>query len=133
MRVCRKCLTERDLTDFYASAKHKDGVHPHCSKCQSLRASEWNKKNPLKRRVNSHRNKMKTQYGITPEDLVRMTAEQGGKCLLCELKRKLVVDHCHKTGKVRGLLCRQCNSGIGQLQESEIILRRAIEYVAKNS
>lgn len=133
MKTCSKCKESKELTEFAKTGRREGLFSSLCKFCASKKASEWNKKNPLKRRVNSHRNKMKTQYGLTPEDVARMTSEQGGKCLICELERKLVVDHSHANGKVRGLLCRQCNSGIGQLQDSAAIMRRAIEYVIKNS
>lgn len=130
MKICSLCKEEKELSNFSSNGKGSFGP---CKPCSSKKASAWNKSNPEKRRVNSHRHKMKSQYGLTPEDVARMTEDQNGKCLICEMERKLVVDHSHISGKVRGLLCRQCNSGIGQLQDSAAIMRRAIEYVIKNS
>lgn len=59
---------------------------------------------------------------------------QYGKCRICgthqsELKAALCVDHCHKTGKVRGLLCHECNTGIGKFKDDKDLLIRAIEYL----
>jgi len=61
-------------------------------------------------------------------------AEQQGKCAICsihqtQLKKSLAVDHCHKTGEVRGLLCSSCNTGIGQLKDSCDLLEKAIKYL----
>lgn len=129
MKICSICKEEKEFNHFTSNGKGSFGP---CKPCSSKKASAWNKKNPEKRRVNSHKHKMKSQYGLTPGDVTRMTAEQGGKCLICELERKLVVDHDHKTGKVRGLLCNQCNRGIGYLQDNGNIIEKAAQYV-KNS
>lgn len=73
------------------------------------------------------------QYGITPEDYQQMMDEQEGKCVLCREKcssgQRLSVDHHHDTGKVRGLLCRNCNRGLGFFKEDPDVLLRAIEYL----
>ena len=68
-----------------------------------------------------------------------MLEEQGGTCMICnkagDIRKKdsrpiaLAVDHNHETGKIRGLLCLNCNSGIGKLGDSTDILRKAIEYL----
>lgn len=77
-------------------------------------------------------------YGITSKDVKEMYDRQGGKCAICKgegfkmhpkTKLNLVVDHCHKTGKVRGLLCHNCNRALGLLQDNEGSLKSAMEYV----
>lgn len=78
---------------------------------------------------------LKTQYGISIEDYNRMYDEQQGKCMICNTPRVnggkdgLVVDHCHTTGDVRGLLCPSCNTGIGHMKDDVQSLGRAIEYL----
>ena len=74
------------------------------------------------------------KYGIDREEYNLMWDEQKGRCKICkthqlELKRPLSVDHCHKTGKVRGLLCNNCNAGIGLLKDSPSILLEARSYI----
>ncbi len=80
------------------------------------------------------------KYGITMEDYNRMLAEQKGMCAICSrpersrlriggVIRSLAVDHDHKTGEVRGLLCEACNRSIAQLGEDPKILRSAAEYL----
>jgi hypothetical protein len=78
------------------------------------------------------------KYGITPEQYAEMWVGQGGLCACCEQPepvegRKLSVDHCHKTGKVRGLLCTSCNVSIGRFQDSIERLERAIQYLRNHS
>jgi hypothetical protein len=77
------------------------------------------------------------KYGLTDEDYNNMFTAQGGKCLICgkhqsELKKALSVDHCHSTGNIRGLLCNNCNVGIGFLLHSPDIIESALNYI-KNS
>jgi len=79
-------------------------------------------------------------YGISLDDYNRMFDNQNGKCLICESKetakspatgepRRLAVDHCHETGKVRGLLCSSCNTSLGGFKDSIKYLKSAIKYL----
>lgn len=73
------------------------------------------------------------RYGISPEHYTQMLEDQDGACAICQrtpTERELGVDHCHKTGRIRGLLCADCNGAIGMLQEDPAIMRRAIRYLA---
>lgn len=95
---------------------------------------------------NTHQEKFKQQtrnadfkkkYGITIEDYNKMFDLQKGKCAICgshqdNLKFVLCVDHDHTTGKVRGLLCHNCNAGIGNLKDNIDLLSKAIEYLKIN-
>ena len=72
------------------------------------------------------------KYGITVDDYNRMFKEQDGRCAICNNHqniRKLAVDHNHKTGKVRGLLCINCNRGLGHYFDSTYRLNKAIDYL----
>ena len=84
--------------------------------------------------ASQHKAWINKQYGITPEDYRRMMDEQEGKCALCNEEcsgNRLSVDQNHDTGKVRGLLCRNCSRGLGLLKEDPSILLRAIQYLGK--
>lgn len=85
-----------------------------------------------------HRDLMlRNNYGIGLEDYKAMYVSQNGKCAICDThcpdhgKMGLVVDHCHKKGHVRKLLCTHCNKGIGQFKENTEILLKAIEYLKR--
>ena len=77
------------------------------------------------------------KYGITADEYFEMLNEQENTCALCdrehagELKR-LAVDHCHKTGKVRGLLCEACNRALGMFHDDVERLFKAIDYLTKH-
>ena len=63
---------------------------------------------------------MKTRYSLSREQFHAMRDYSGGHCHLCgELHKKMVVDHCHDTGRVRGLLCQTCNITLGGLERFE--------------
>lgn len=76
---------------------------------------------------------IKREYGLSLEDYDKMILSQSGSCLICgancENKRNLSVDHCHKTGKVRGLLCIGCNRGLGAFKDNINHLKEAIQYL----
>lgn len=77
------------------------------------------------------------KYGITAEQHQQMMTDQSLQCAICqkpeiEEGRKFAIDHCHDTGKVRGLLCWHCNTAIGKLEDSPERLRRAASYLEGN-
>lgn len=91
---------------------------------------DWRKRNPDKAREYN----FKSKYGITTKEYDELYTGQSGCCALCskhstELSRPLCVDHDHETGKVRGLLCSTCNSGLGKLGDNEEGLLKALEYL----
>lgn len=98
----------------------------------NLRVREWQKKNPESVKRSKRKAVLKAQYGISVEDFDSMAASQGFACAICKLVpiKTLHVDHCHKTNKIRGLLCSQCNTAIGLLKENAEFLSRAITYLS---
>lgn len=69
------------------------------------------------------------KYKISLSEYNCMVEMQGGQCGICKEKKKLYVDHCHETGKVRGLLCQLCNSGLGLMKDNIATLKNAIIYL----
>lgn len=135
MKTCTRCGESKSLSEFYPrSDRSEAGVQPACKACTKARLAKWRLQNPEKRRLYKQRNYLKDRYGITREDRDRMIQEQGEVCAVCGDPLKApCVDHDHKTGKVRAILCSGCNSGLGQFRESPERLQRAIEYLAKHS
>jgi hypothetical protein len=92
--------------------------------------NEWRKKNPEHARKSSLRRK----FGLFVEHYEALLRSQKGGCAICGSQnlngKALAVDHCHKTGKIRGLLCAKCNTGIGLFGDSIQLLKAAAEYVA---
>jgi hypothetical protein len=76
---------------------------------------------------------LRRKYNLTPQEVDRMQDEQGNACRLCEVpfseRKPPNVDHCHKTGRVRGLLCTACNTALGKFKDDPALLRKAALYV----
>jgi hypothetical protein len=116
----------------------------------AAKSKAWREQNPEKaaalRKKNYEANKerdkdystfynRKRKYGITKEEYIVRLESQQGVCAICGLTctRALAVDHNHLTGKVRGLLCNNCNRGIGHLKDSTLLLEKAIKYLKETN
>lgn len=101
--------------------------------CGTCYQKQYRTRNKEKLKVQGNNNRLIRLFGITSEDKERMRMEQEGKCAICGNKpyvggKDLHVDHCHKTGKVRGLLCARCNWYLGKIDSDPLIINRIIEY-----
>ena len=119
-KQCLSCGVEKPLDEY----------HKKSSRCKICRSKEDRKKYYESDRNNYY----KRTYGITAEDYDEMYSEQEGCCAICGIhqsddSRRFCVDHCHHTGQVRGLLCNNCNNGIGKLKDNYDILYRAADYL----
>jgi len=136
MKKCTKCGRLKELNDFYNDMYSADGKRWECKSCTLQRTREYHQKNPK-----AYRKMDLAKHGLTLEAYDKMFEQQNGVCAICGLPetrknqygtRKLSVDHDHLTGKVRGLLCSNCNQGIGHLKSDEHgteILCAAIGYL----
>lgn len=73
--------------------------------------------------------KPRFRYGIDYDDYRRLYEGQGGLCAVCRIRAAVDVDHCHETGRVRGLVCRGCNVGMGQFRDDPNLIRVAADYL----
>ena len=94
------------------------------------RSKTWAENNKRQRKHNL----LKSTYNITIDDFEKMLEDQDYKCLCCSvehssLKKGLFVDHCHASGKIRGLLCSSCNSALGYAKDNIEILANMIKYL----
>lgn len=94
--------------------------------------AKWRRKNPEKNKKISASSKLKVSYGITLKDYETLEKSQNGVCKICqkpEKGKRLAVDHCHETGKIRGLLCQKCNRALGMFHDDPQLLKKAIKYL----
>ena len=105
--------------------------HGNCKPCAKVRGREWARQH---KDVVNPRNRL-NKYGLTKDQLDQMVLAQNGLCIICQnpLPKKYHIDHDHADGFVRGLLCFNCNFGLGQFRENADSLRRAAEYVEQFS
>ena len=125
-RVCSTCKVEKKYSEFN---RHKNQPHGFGYCCKECLAK---KHDPVKTRTK----RIKKVFGITFDDYNRMLKSQNNRCAICNSTatgnrrhKNLNVDHCHTTGKVRGLLCHGCNSGIGSMKDDVELLDKAIAYL----
>lgn len=130
---CPACKRMKLRAQF---GKRKNGFSRSlCKACEIAKATQWHLKNRDKSRAINRRATLKRNYGITPERYAEMLAAQGGACAVCKLPQRgkrqkhLAVDHCHRTGKLRALLCRGCNRAAGFLEDDPARARALAGYL----
>lgn len=150
-KQCTKCKETKDLVRFGKDKKSKDGYKSSCLDCNRSKlndnARKWYQSNPEKGLAISHKYKaanptkhkdslLQKRYGITLEQRQNMLIKQNNCCFTCNKVENesttLCVDHCHITGKVRGLLCDSCNRAIGFLKDSIEVSQKITQYLIMN-
>jgi hypothetical protein len=145
MKKCSCCQILKQEDEFWRVRKGQPKLQNKCKACGTAMTREWRRKNPersaelsmwAKKNPDKVRSKLLLKlYGLTPADWDRMLADQDGGCAICgdnEPARGFHVDHCHKTGRVRGLLCTNCNHGIGNFSEDPKTILEAARYVMRD-
>ncbi len=140
--LCTKCKKVKPVTEFYPHVSIARGYQYWCKPCMHQERIERAKipLDPHTRR----RYALWSLYRITPDDYEEMYQRQQGRCGICNVYKErwepasvkdrprfLMVDHDHATGRVRGLLCSDCNHGIGKFKENQENLRSAIAYLCR--
>ena len=144
-KTCTKCLKDKPVSEFNKRAASKDGVRSQCKECAraysrqyaaehreegNVRNRSYRDRHPLKERNRA----LLRYFNITLAEYDEMLEGQGGGCAICGMTpedngKRLAVDHDHETDEVRGLLCNNCNTGIGLLQDNPAVLRSAANYL----
>jgi hypothetical protein len=139
-KLCTRCTVVKPRSEFserwnvLPSGKRYRASNAYCKSCASEMAGQHRLKDLVGSAARQRRSRLKTQYGLTIEDYDAMLRRQGGGCAICGTAVPgglggFHVDHCHQTNRVRGLLCVNCNRGIGALKDDANLLRRAIAYL----
>lgn len=110
--TCRECGASFDTITSHGRE------HRYCQACRSIVSrKQW----------------LKTKYGLTSDEWQKMYDAQNGCCAICGMHRKaLVVDHDHRTGRVRELLCTKCNNGLGMFNDQVTLFEHAIQYLRRH-
>jgi hypothetical protein len=125
MKWCPDCGAVKPLDEFIRSAGSASGVHSYCRPCHNARGKE------SKQRLHggSRRYHLRRRYGVGQVEFDELLAAQGGRCAICGAADPQHLDHDHRTGWVRGILCFNCNGGLGQFRDSPDFLAEAITYL----
>jgi hypothetical protein len=158
MKKCTKCGQEKDFKMFHKDKHNPDGFTYACKECRNNAYNEYYKKNPEKQKEknnsqksnrkkyyssvegikSSRRSHLKRMFNISLEDYNELLERQNFKCVICNgyetsyRNEVLSVDHCHNTGKIRGLLCNTCNRALGLFKDNKELLTNAIKYLEQN-
>lgn len=128
-----KRVRERRLTDpiFRTKLIAQERIRAKKKWAKNCKNEEWMRKTRLKR----FRSRFKTKYGITLEDKEIMVQSQDNKCMICKKTftslKNTHLDHDHKTGNLRDILCSDCNRGLGCFRDNSEILQEACKYLLK--
>ncbi|MGV9425513.1 endonuclease VII domain-containing protein [Streptomyces sp. NPDC003656] len=117
-KYCRTCGQIKPHSEWHRNATASDGLSTRCKSCRVVQGRQGH---------------LKRQYGITEAERDELIASQGGVCCICLSAPPAHVDHCHETGRVRGVLCFSCNAALGQFKDRPDVIRRAAEYVEGNA
>ncbi|MDO0916207.1 endonuclease VII domain-containing protein [Streptomyces sp. DT2A-34] len=115
---CQGCGESKPHSDWHRKASAPDGLASRCRACRA---------------VENHADHLRREYGMTAAERDQMVAVQRGLCVICLKAPAVHVDHCHKTGRVRGVLCFNCNSGLGLLRDDPDVINRAADYLEGNA
>lgn len=139
MKTCCRCGEPRPLDDFYSEKRNKDGKAGACKTCYKAgtAASQrawFSKMGPEAAKAYNRKRWLWSKYRITPEQYMELLERYEGRCAICRQPESregymLAVDHDHETGRNRGLLCGQCNTGLGKFRDDPFLLRNAMEYL----
>lgn len=128
MKICSTCKETKPYLDFNTHPRMADKYNYRCKDCEKRRRQELRLLHPEKTKDKQ----LKTNLGLSVEDYKTLSNGFGNKCMICSVesdKMNLCVDHCHKTNLVRGLLCRQCNAGLGHFKDNNVLAAKAIAYL----
>lgn len=134
---CSKCHIYKDFSEFF-----KSSTNTYCIVCSREYRKHYHSQEKVKKKhaeyaLKSH---FKKKYGITIDQYQKMLLNQNGVCAICKLPETVIskktgnpmqlsVDHCHRTKKVRSLLCNRCNKGIGYFKEDINLFNACVQYL----
>jgi hypothetical protein len=126
---CPSCRNVKSREEFPKNRSSKDGLAAYCKPCHNRIIREQKE-----RLYGGERNfLLRLRYGIDELAVATLMEEQGGLCAICRTKPAVHVDHDHRTGACRGLLCFACNRGLGKAEDNPETLRAMIEYLRKHA
>lgn len=143
LKRCGRCRESYELSMFHKDNSRKDGLNPTCKLCRSIESKKYSRADYNKEYFKSDngaytRRKyvLMHSYKLSEEEYTEMLDKTRGCCPVClqgftfgKTKRRIVIDHNHETGEVRGLLCSSCNVGLGQVGDTLESVERLVKYL----
>lgn len=140
MKECAECHKTLPVSSFWRNKSRADRYQHRCKECSKAHVYGWREGNV--KYVAYRQNGRLEKYKITPNQYDAMSEAQGWLCAICNQPersrfkgklRRLAVDHCHETGRVRGLLCCSCNRALGYFGDDAKRLEAAVAYLRKEN
>ena len=136
-RECTKCHRDLPETSFYKQRSKKSGYKSHCKECVREQRREYYS-TPQGYKYSIEKSWRDKGVEFTVEEYDNLLQEQELGCAICGAQSnkngtRLCLDHCHTTGKIRGLLCHYCNTSLGKFNDDIELLQSAIEYLKRHS
>lgn len=122
---CPACGRTKAITEFVRNRAEKSGWGGYCRPCHNRISRE----NVIKNHGSTRSRMLKRRYGVDAVDVEWMILQQGGKCAVCKEKPAKHVDHDHESKRVRGILCFNCNRGLGYFKDDWELMCRAADYL----
>ena len=124
---CRDCGCDKEPEEFPRNRRTRTGRGTYCKPCHNAR----NRATIKRLYGNTRHYHLKQRFGIGTAEVDAMIEAQSGLCACCKVAPAIHVDHDHRTGKVRAILCEPCNGGLGLFKDNPEIIRRAIAYLGR--
>lgn len=140
VKICSKCEFLQEYTNFYPDKRNKTGYCSWCKNCWKVwRLTRKEKFNAYRKQYRKQHpekwleSSIKSKYGLSYSDYKEFLIDQMGHCALCPESKKLQVDHDHQTGKVRGLLCINCNRDLAVIEKHYNKLNKFLNYLGEKN
>lgn len=128
-KQCSKCGESKPLTSFSKDKQQRSGYKSLCKVCARADYLKWRSANLEQIRKQDRKKHYKKKYNLDDELANRLSEDRSGVCEICGNISQLVVDHCHSSGIVRGLICSHCNCLLGYSRDNTHTLKSAIKYL----
>lgn len=125
-KICPKCKIQKNLNSFSYKNKKQKKKHSYCKSCHNTYKKQYVSTKDMKFEY------IRWTYGLSKEEWIKLHSKFKGKCWICRVENGEVTDHCHTTNKVRGILCRHCNTGLGYFKDNTKAIANAIKYLEKS-
>ena len=136
-KTCTKCSIVKQWEAFSKQGNGKHGLRSHCKACCSAAGKQRYLEFRDSYKIKGRANHLQKTFGLTLTDFTSLLTKQKGTCAICNSntpggRGTWHVDHCHESGTIRGLLCMNCNQGLGRFHDNTTFLQNAINYLQLN-
>ncbi len=140
-KSCSVCFEIKEIESFYNSSSSKDGKSYRCKSCDNAARRKWRTRNATRAKRSARERQLRYKYQLTTDAYNDLLKSQDNKCAIClceqnssaygvNISEHFAIDHDHRTGKVRGLLCNTCNRALGMFKDDVGTVSRALNYLS---